>query len=281
MEGSALDPGLYVVATPIGNLGDITLRAQDILKRVDRVAAEDTRVSGQLIHALGLSKPLLSIREHNEEKGAAQLIGFIRAGEAVAYVTDAGTPAISDPGGRLVAAVRNAGLPVIPVPGASAATAALSVSGLAQGAWLFIGFLPPKQKARQEAIAALAHQPFALVFYEAPHRIRETLADLASVLGQHRRLFVAREMTKQFEDLAAITLGEAIDWLNANPYREKGEFVLVVEGAKPGLADMAEAERILRLLAGELPASQAARLAAKITGHKKADLYALLVNENE
>jgi 16S rRNA (cytidine1402-2'-O)-methyltransferase len=276
MNEGRLVPGLYVVATPIGNLGDITLRALDVLKRADRVAAEDTRVSGQLLAMLGINKPMASVREHNEQQGAEKLIASIRAGEAVAYVTDAGTPAISDPGSRLVEAVRAAGLAVVPVPGASAVAAALSVSGLSQGAWLFAGFLPPKQKARQEAIAALKNQAASLVFYEAPHRIRETLADLLAVLGASRRIFIARELTKQFEDLAAISLGETAAWLDANPYREKGEFVLVVEGAAPKAAGMVEAERILRVLAEELPASQAAKLAAKLTGHKKSELYGLL-----
>ncbi len=281
MENVPLTPGLYVVATPIGNMGDITLRALDVLKRVHRVAAEDTRVSGQLLATLGINLPMLSVREHNEQQAAQHLIDKIRAGEAIAYVTDAGTPAISDPGSRLVAAVRAADLPVIPVPGASAVIAALSVSGLSQGAWLFAGFMPPKQKARQDAIAALKHLPASLVFYEAPHRIRETLGDLANVLGAERTVFIARELTKQFEDLAAMPLGEAIGWLNANPYREKGEFVLVVQGAAEQATDMAEAEKTLRILAEELPASQAAKLAAKLTGQKKSDLYALLNQGNK
>lgn len=281
MNEGRLVPGLYVVATPIGNLGDITLRALDVLRRADLVAAEDTRVSGQLLSALGLHKPMTSVREHNEQQGAEKLITHIRGGEAVAYITDAGTPAISDPGSRLVEAVRAAGLPVIPIPGASAVAAALSVSGLAPGAWHFAGFLPPKPKARQDAIAALKNLPAALVLYEAPHRIRETLADLGAVLGANRRIFIARELTKQFEDLAVMPLGETAAWLDANPYREKGEFVLVVEGATPEAAGMGEAERILRILAEELPASQAAKLAAKISGHKKAELYALLVNDHE
>lgn len=279
MDERQLAPGLYVVATPIGNMGDLTLRALDVLKRVDRVAAEDTRVSGQFLATLNINQPMTSVREHNEQTGAEKLIEKIRAGEAVAYVTDAGTPAISDPGSRLVEAVRAAGLLVVPVPGASAVIAALSVSGLSQGAWLFAGFLPPKQKARQEAIAAYKNQPATLVYYEAPHRIRETLADLQTVLGADRKIFIARELTKQFEDLATMPLGETENWLNANPYREKGEFVLVLEGAPEQASDLADAEKTLRILAEELPASQAAKLAAKLTGHKKSDLYALL-NQN-
>ena len=280
MDNVPLTPGLYVVATPIGNLGDITLRALDVLKRAHRVAAEDTRVSGQLLSTLGISKPMISVREHNEQRGAEILIEKIRAGEAIACVTDAGTPAISDPGSRLVEAVRAAGLPVMPVPGASAVIAALSVSGLSQGAWLFAGFLPPKQKARRDAIATLKSQAATLVFYEAPHRIRETLEDLLTVLGVERKIFIARELTKQFEDLAVLPLGETENWLNANPYREKGEFVLVVEGAPEEASNMAEAEKILRILAEELPASQAAKLAAKLTGQKKSELYAML-NQRE
>ena len=281
MNVGPLSPGLYVVATPIGNLGDITLRALEILKQVDHVAAEDTRVSGQLLSTLGVRKPLLSVRAHNEQQGAERLIEIILGGESVAYVTDAGTPAISDPGSRLVEAVRDAGLAVLPIPGASAVIAALSVSGLSHGAWLFAGFLPPKAKARRDALASLKSLTCALVFYEAPHRVRETLADLTLVLGGNRRVFVARELTKQFEELATLSLAETAAWLDASEYHEKGEFVLVVEGAENEAPAMAEAGRIARVLAEELPASQAARLASKITGHKKSELYALLMQKHE
>lgn len=281
MNEGPLPLGLYVVATPIGNLGDITVRALDVLKRVDRVAAEDTRVSGQLLSMLGISKPLLSVRAHNEQQGAEKLIEIIRNGESVAYVTDAGTPAISDPGSRLVEAVRGAGFLVIPLPGASAAVTALSVSGLSGGPWLFAGFLPPKAKARQEALASLKPLPCSLVFYEAPHRVRETLADMARVLGRNRRIFIARELTKQFEELAVMKLAETAVWLDASDFHEKGEFVLVVEGEENETPVMAEAGRIARLLAEELPASQAAKLAAKITGLRKSELYALLMQEHE
>ena len=281
MNEAPLLPGLYVVATPIGNLGDITLRALDVLKRVDLVAAEDTRVTGQLLAALGISKPLLSVREHNERQGAERLITKIAAGEAVAYVSDAGTPAISDPGAVLVAAVRTAGLAVVPVPGPSAVAAALSVAGFAPGPWLFAGFLPPKQGARREAIFALKHLQTVLVFYEAPHRVRATLADLAAVLGGERRICVARELTKQFEETACMRLDEAAAWLDANPYREKGEFVLMVQGAAEADNGLADAERVLRVLAEELPAGQAAKIAAKLTGRKKSELYELLVKEHD
>lgn len=281
MNEGPLSPGLYVLATPIGNLGDITLRALEVLKRADRIAAEDTRVTGQLLAALGIGKPLVSVREHNEQQAAEKLAGKIAAGEAVAYVSDAGTPAISDPGALLVRAVREAGLAVVPVPGASAVTAAMSVAGFAPGPWLFAGFLPPKAKARQDALQALKHQSCVLVFYEAPHRVRETLADLATVLGGERRICIARELTKQFEETACMRLEETAGWLNASAYREKGEFVLMVEGAQIEEAGMADAEQVLRVLAEELPASQAAKIAAKLTGRKKAELYALLVQEHD
>lgn len=281
MNEAPLLPGLYVVATPIGNLGDITLRALDVLKRVDLIAAEDTRVTGQLLATLGISKPLLSVREHNERQGAEKLAAKIAAGAAAAYVSDAGTPAISDPGAVLVRALREAGLAVIPVPGASAVTAALSVAGFAPGPWLFAGFLPPRQKARRDAILALKRQPAVLVFYEAPHRVRETLADLAVTLGGERRICIARELTKQFEETACMRLDETAGWLEASAYREKGEFVLMVEGAAAADDGLADAEHVLRVLAEELPASQAAKIAAKLTGRKKSELYDLLVQEHD
>ena len=266
-------PGLYVVATPIGNLGDITLRALEVLKSVDRIAAEDTRVTGQLLAALGIRKPLLSVREHNERQGAEKLIGKIAAGEAVAYVTDAGTPAISDPGALLVQAVREAGFAVRPLPGANAAVAALSVAGFPPGPWLFYGFLPPKTKARQDALRDLERMSCVLVFYEAPHRVRETLADLAGVLGGERRICIARELTKQFEEIACMPLEAAAAWLDADAYREKGEFVLMLAGAAQAAADAGEARRVLEVLLQELPVKQAAKLAAQISGEKKNLLY--------
>jgi 16S rRNA (cytidine1402-2'-O)-methyltransferase len=281
MKEAPLMPGLYVVATPIGNLGDITLRALDVLKRVNCIAAEDTRVTGQLLAALGISKPLLSVREHNERQGAEKLVGKIAAGEAVAYVSDAGTPAISDPGAVLVRAVRDAGLDVVAVPGASAVTAALSVAGFAPGPWLFAGFLPPRPKARQDAIRSLKHLACVLVFYEAPHRVRETLADLAALLGGERRICIARELTKQFEEAACMRLDATAAWIDGSGYREKGEFVLMVEGAAAADTGMAEAEQVLRVLAEELPASQAAKIAARLTGRKKSELYDLLVKEHD
>jgi 16S rRNA (cytidine1402-2'-O)-methyltransferase len=269
-----LPPALYVVATPIGNLGDITLRALDVLKSVDRVAAEDTRVSGQLLAHFDIRKPLVSIREHNEREAADKVSAWIAAGEAVAYVSDAGTPAISDPGARLVTAVRAAGMTVVPIPGASAVTTALSAAGLESGQWLFHGFLPPKTGARRAQLQTLATLPCALVFYEAPHRIEETLADMAAVLDGSRAVTLARELTKKFESIVTLPLRDAPAWLAADPNHVRGEFVVIVHppAASAGMVD-SEAMRVLDVLLGALPPTLAAKLASQITGRSKAELY--------
>ena len=269
-----LPPALYVVATPIGNLGDITLRALDVLKGVDRVAAEDTRVSGQLLAHFDIRKALVSIREHNEREAADKVTAWITAGEAVAYVSDAGTPAISDPGARLVTAVRAAGLTVVPIPGASAVTTALSAAGLESGQWLFHGFLPPKSGARRAQLQTLAALPSALVFYEAPHRIEETLADMAAVLDSSRAVTLARELTKKFENIVTLPLRDAPAWLAADPNHVRGEFVVIVHppAAAAAVVD-SEAMRVLDVLLGALPPTLAAKLASQITGRSKAELY--------
>jgi len=269
-----LPPALYVVATPIGNLGDITLRALNVLKGVDRVAAEDTRVSGQLLAHFDIRKPLVSIREHNEREAADKVTAWITAGEAVAYVSDAGTPAISDPGARLVTAVRAAGLTVVPIPGASAVTTALSAAGLESGQWLFHGFLPPKSGARRAQLQTLAALPSALVFYEAPHRIEETLADMAAVLDSSRAVTLARELTKKFENIVTLPLRDAPAWLAADPNHVRGEFVVIVHppAAAAAVVD-SEAMRVLDVLLGALPPTLAAKLASQITGRSKAELY--------
>lgn len=269
-------PGtLYVVATPIGNLRDITLRALDVLRSVDVVAAEDTRVTQGLLAAYGIRKPLTALHEHNEASVTPKLVEALKAGRSVAVVSDAGTPGVSDPGAHLVRSVRAAGLPLVPIPGASAVTATLSVAGLAVPRWLFCGFLPAKVKARRQTLAELAALPFHLVFYEAPHRIMESVADMAAVLGPERELVLARELTKRFEQVTCLTLGQAQDWLAADPDRQRGEFVLIVSGAERiELPDEAAARKILDTLLDELPASQAARIAARLTGLKRSDLYA-------
>ncbi|WDD96003.1 16S rRNA (cytidine(1402)-2'-O)-methyltransferase [Burkholderia sp. FERM BP-3421] len=267
---------LYVVATPIGNTADITLRALHVLGLVDRIAAEDTRNTGQLLTRYGISKPLVAVHEHNEREAALKLIELLRAGERIAYVSDAGTPGISDPGAKLVDAVRAAQLPVIPLPGPNAAATALSVAGDWAGAFTFAGFLPPKPKQRAAALQQLKGHPYALVFYEAPHRIAETLAALADGLGGARRLLVARELTKLHEDLFQGTLAEGPGWLATDANRARGEFVLVVEGAPQAEEgdDPAAHDDLLKLLLEEVPVKSAARLAAALTGASRNTLYA-------
>jgi 16S rRNA (cytidine1402-2'-O)-methyltransferase len=272
MEGDAVEPGLYVVATPIGNLGDITLRAVETLKAADIVAAEDTRNTRGLLSHLGISARLVALHEHNEKRGAARVVEWIREGKVVALVTDAGTPGISDPGAEVVAAVRAAGLRVVPVPGASALTAALSASGLAFDGCVFAGFLPARGAPRREKLAALAASPWAIVLFEAPHRVAETLADLHQALGE-RDVVIAREITKKFETLERVPLARAAQWVAESPERTRGEFVLVVEGSEPSKAEAADPIKVLETLLAELPLKQAVALAVKLTGGRRNELY--------
>ena len=264
-----------MVATPIGNLGDITLRALDTLRRCDTVAAEDTRVTRGLLAHFGIGTPLTAIHEHNERRAAAKVIEWIRAGKAVALVSDAGTPAVSDPGAALVAAVREAALPVIPVPGASALATALSASGLELDGVVFAGFLPAKGAERRARLEALAASPWAIALFEAPHRIAQTLSDLHAAMGD-RDVVVARELTKRFETITKVALRDARAWVDENEDRRRGEFVLVIEA--PGARHQAPDEKphfeLLETLLAELPLKQAVALAAKITGGKRNDLYA-------
>jgi 16S rRNA (cytidine1402-2'-O)-methyltransferase len=271
MEGNALEPGLYVVATPIGNLGDITLRAIETLKSADVIAAEDTRNTRGLLTHLGISSRLVALHEHNERQGAARVVAWIREGKAVALVTDAGTPGISDPGATVVHVVREAGLRVVPVPGASALTTALSASGLAFDGCVFAGFLPAKGAARREKLAALAAGPWAIVLFEAPHRVADTLEDLHKALGE-RDVVIARELTKRFETIARVPLAQAADWVKQDPDRTRGEFVLAIEGRAPQDA-AGDPLPVLEALLSELPVKSAVALAAKITGAKRNVLY--------
>ncbi len=269
-----LECALYVVATPIGNLSDITLRALEVLGAADTIAAEDTRNTRHLLQHHGIADArLLALHQHNERGAADKVIDLLRQGQSVALVTDAGTPAVSDPGAVLVEIVRGAGFRVIPIPGPSAAVAALSASGLSAPHFLFYGFLPNKSGARRSALQALAEQPYTLVFYEAPHRILECTADLQAVFGDGREIVFAREVTKLFESIHRCKLGEALAWLNSDPNNQRGEFVLLVSGAAAREGLDAEAERTLLLLLEELPLKQAVQLAVKVTGANKNELY--------
>ena len=268
------DRTLYVVATPIGNLADITLRALHVLQLVDAIACEDTRHTSPLLRQYGIDKPLLAVHEHNEAQAALGVIERLQRGERVAYVSDAGTPAVSDPGARLVAATQAAGLRVLPLPGASSITTALSVAGLAGGSgFVFAGFLPTKAGERDQAVTQLQLEARATVILEAPHRI-EALARAMSPLG-NRLLTVGRELTKQFEEIATVPAQDFAAWLAANPQRTRGEFALVLHPA-PGSdtpTGNEEALKVLQLLMAELPLKTAVKLAAEISGAPRNELY--------
>jgi 16S rRNA (cytidine1402-2'-O)-methyltransferase len=272
---TAARPGhLYVVATPIGNLGDLSPRARAVLASVDRIAAEDTRTTGAMLAQFGVRTPLVALHEHNEDRIAADLVRDVAAGRSLALVSDAGTPLISDPGFAVVRAAREAGVPVIAVPGPSASIAALSISGLPTDSFVFVGFLPAKSGARRQRLQALCGETRTLVFYESSHRIADSVDDLEAVFGASRRACVARELTKLYEESRTATLAELRDWLAADANRQRGEFVIVVEGAAAAVSDAAQGERVLQLLLRELAPSAAARVAAEITGVPRKALYA-------
>ncbi len=269
-----MECALYVVATPIGNLSDITLRALEVLGAADSVAAEDTRNTRYLLQHHGIADArLLTLHQHNERGAAEKIIALLQQGQSVALVTDAGTPAVSDPGALLVTDVRSAGFRVIPIPGASAVISALSASGLSAAHFLFYGFLPNKSAARRSALQILAEHPYILVFYEAPHRIVECTEDLHAVFGDEREIVFARELTKLFESIHRCKLGEALDWLNSDPNNQRGEFVILVSAAARREGMEIETERTLSLLLEALPLKQAVQLAVKITGANKNELY--------
>ena len=272
---------LYVLATPIGNLADMGLRALHLLTLVDALACEDTRHSQALLRSYGVSQPssaFLALHQHNETGAAEDVIVRLQSGQRVAYLSDAGTPAISDPGAKLVAAVQAAGFRVIPIPGASSVTALLSVSGCqGDGSFVFLGFLASKALERQTAIQAMAQEARTQVFLEAPHRIQALAKDLA-VLGE-RDLGVGRELTKQFEEVARMPACAFAAWLEANPHRAKGEFVLVLHPLAIAAPGLGEAERVLDLLLAELPTKSAVRLAAQISGAPRNALYALALQK--
>ena len=266
---------LYIVGLPIGNAADITLRALWVLDICDRVACEDTRETRKILDRYGISTPTISVHEHNERTAALKLIELLRKGERIALVTDAGTPAVSDPGARAVQSVREAGFRVIPIPGASAVVAALSASGLDSYSFTFAGFVPSSGKARRVALEKLAQTEEAFVLYEAPHRIRDLLRDLADVLHVERKIVIARELTKKFESFDALTAGDLAVW--AQSHEPRGEYVVVVDmqsKAENGLE--AKDLKWLRAIAEELPKSRAAALAAKVTGMRRDAIYQVL-----
>lgn len=265
---------LHVVATPIGNLGDISARALEILRTVAAVCAEDTRHTRQLLAHFGIERPLLALHQHNEDAQAAQLIARLLGGDTLALVSDAGTPLVSDPGYRLVRAARAAGVRVSPVPGACAAIAALSVAGLASDRFVFEGFLPAKASARRERLARLAAEPRTLIFYESAHRIEEALVDLVGAFGEGRPAVLARELTKLFETVLDGSLAELLAQVRADANQRRGEFVLIVEGAADDAeAKLIEGRRLYGLLGEHLPPSTAARLAAELSGAPRKALY--------
>ena len=266
---------LYVVATPIGNLADLTLRAVHLLGRADAVACEDTRVGAQLLRHLGLEKPLLALHAHNEQQASHAVLARLAVGESVAYISDAGTPAISDPGAALVALASAAGHPVVPVPGASSAAAAVSVAGDVLGAgFRFVGFLPAKGGERREALAMLLADTGTLVLFEAPHRI-SALAQALAEAAPTRRVTLCRELTKQFESIHTQPAAALPAWLAADAHRERGEFVLVLHALPVAAAEGLPVATLhaLRVLAAELPLKQAVALAVQITGAPKNALY--------
>ena len=263
---------LYVVATPIGNLADASPRAVETLRSVALVACEDTRTSRTLLAHYGIGARTVALHEHNERAAAAKLLDVLREGKDVALVSDAGTPAFADPGAWLVAEAHRAGIPVRPIPGPNAAAAAVSAAGFAASRFLFAGFLPASAAARRKALAAL-DVPFPIVFYEAPHRVRDALADLARQFGAEREIVIARELTKKFEEVARLPLGEAHAWLEARPGRAQGEFVLVLAPGEERSSSALDAERVLEVLLEALSPSDAAKLTARITGQPKNALY--------
>ncbi|OFN23834.1 16S rRNA (cytidine(1402)-2'-O)-methyltransferase [Neisseria sp. HMSC072B12] len=267
---------LYVVATPIGNLADITLRALAVLQKADIICAEDTRVTAQLLSAYGIQGKLVSVREHNEQQMADKIIAHLSDGLSVAQVSDAGTPAVCDPGAKLAARVREAGFKVVPVVGASAVMGALSVAGVTESDFYFNGFLPPKAGERQKLLAKWAEADFPIVMFETPHRIEASLADMA-VQFPERRLTLAREITKTFETFLSGTVAEIQAALKNDSNQTRGEMVLVLHpSVKEKHSDLPEAaQNTMKILAAELPTKQAAELAAKITGENKKALYDL------
>ncbi len=274
---------LYVVPTPIGNLGDITHRALEVLKGVDLIAAEDTRHTGLLLQHFAINARLFALHDHNEQQKADQLLAKLQEGQSIALVSDAGTPLINDPGYHLVRRCREAGIRVVPLPGACAAITALSVAGLASDRFCYEGFLPAKTKGRKDTLQALIEEPRTLIFYESTHRLLESLQDMVTVLGPQRYVVLARELTKTWESIHGAPVGELLAWVKEEETRRRGEMVLIVEGHKVQSDDAlpADALRTLALLQKELPLKKAAALAAEIHGVKKNALYKYALEQQQ
>ncbi len=274
IENSAIGT-LYIVATPIGNLEDITNRALRILREVDLIAAEDTRHTTKLLQHFAINTSLKPCHDHNEREQQNYFVQILLAGKNIALVSDAGTPLISDPGFHLVREAQQQGIKVVPIPGACAVIAALSAAGLPSDRFSFEGFLPAKSTARKNTLETLKEEPRTLIFYEAPHRLLESLQDLVAAFGENRQAVLARELTKTFETIKNSTLAELTEWVKADSNQQRGECVLLVEGWKtPEQADInQETVRVLKVLLAELPVKQAAALAAEITGERKNKLY--------
>ncbi|TGD74073.1 16S rRNA (cytidine(1402)-2'-O)-methyltransferase [Mangrovimicrobium sediminis] len=277
-----MDSGLYIVATPIGNLGDLSPRALDVLRAADLIAAEDTRHSARLLQHFGVTTATVAYHEHSDERARERILEVLRGGGVVALVSDAGTPLISDPGYPLIRAAQAESIPVRPIPGPCAAIAALSAGGLPTDRFQFEGFLPAKAGARRGRLEALATQPATLVFYEAPHRVLETLAAMAETFGAQREAVLAREITKTFETVRRDSLGELHAWVAADSNQQRGEIVLLVAGCPPREQALDEATgALLKRLAEELPAKRAAAVVADITGLRKKLLYDFLLEEKQ
>lgn len=266
---------LYIVATPIGNLDDMSARAVAILRSADVIAAEDTRVSAVLMRHYGIDTPMIALHEHNEERRAPSLVERLLGGDSVALVSDAGTPLVNDPGYRLVRLARDAGVAVSPIPGPCALVAALACCGLPAAKFTFEGFLPSSRAARRAALAALAAERRTMVFYEAPHRVREAVADMARTFGEERPAAIARELTKRFETVVDATLGVLAAWLDAGEYNRRGEFVIVVQGLRGAEGEALRPEWVeaVRELGRVMPPKQAARIIAGATGARSQALY--------
>jgi 16S rRNA (cytidine1402-2'-O)-methyltransferase len=281
MDGIIMsDAVLYVVATPIGNLGDMTPRAVEILNSVALIAAEDTRHSGRLMAHFNIKTPMISVHDHNERQREQTILDKLASGDSIALISDAGTPLISDPGFIVARAVRDAGYKVVPVPGCSAVIAALCASGVPTDRFIFEGFLPAKRSGRQQQLSQFVSETRTVIFYESTHRILDSLQDMIEVFGGNRHVVLARELTKTFETIHGDSLDNLLVWIKADANQQKGEFVVLVQGVEPVISEGPSVEtlRILDLLIEELPLKQAAALAAKITGEKKNALYQIALD---